>query len=209
MASIPYPAPSATFRSDVYNNSVQGVTHRLMTFGLLSGLYGVLTVLSVLSMCTLLQRVKTSATAVVLSLTILALLTSTTIYVVTSFLNYQTSELTSLVTSAQEFWSYSTTVTFPKHPPTHVKNYTQLVRPSALVRGRVDRLCTDASKWRIDGHRVVGLVPTTVLKSCLSKEVSKTIKQAVHGAVIRRLTGVTTVGATVTVMAILATAPAP
>ncbi|PIL28064.1 hypothetical protein GSI_09817 [Ganoderma sinense ZZ0214-1] len=149
MASSPYLAPSATFRNDVYVSSVQGVTHRFATFGLLSGLYGVLTVLSILSICTLIQRVKTSTTAIILSLTILALVTSTTIYVVASFLNYQTSELTGLVTSGQELWSYSPTVMFPPDSLTHIKGHTQLYTCASSAALTINVTLADAIVcWR-------------------------------------------------------------
>ncbi|PIL33220.1 hypothetical protein GSI_04670 [Ganoderma sinense ZZ0214-1] len=67
-----------------------------------------------------------------------------------------------------------------------------------------------ASVQRVDVHRVVDRVLATVLKHCLSEEVSKHIKHTTHRVVINmRLTGITAAGATVTtVVAVVATTPA-
>ncbi|KAI1786143.1 hypothetical protein LXA43DRAFT_1034827 [Ganoderma leucocontextum] len=124
------PAPSATFDEDLFHTSVLQVQQDFAILGLLGGLYGVLTILSMLSIWALTRRGSTRKqrpTTIVLCLTILALFTSTTVYVVTCILSCQFVFLKAFISSGYALWSYNgIDIKFPDGPSKLVKDYSRI-----------------------------------------------------------------------------------
>ncbi|PIL28060.1 hypothetical protein GSI_09812 [Ganoderma sinense ZZ0214-1] len=106
-------APSANFNEDLYLMYFQRLEERFASVGLLGGLYGLLTILSVWSLYALTQRGGgVQPTAIVLSLTILALLASTTIYMIISILSWQTDFATIFMWAGRLLWNYDEDIDF-------------------------------------------------------------------------------------------------
>ncbi|PIL28062.1 hypothetical protein GSI_09814 [Ganoderma sinense ZZ0214-1] len=75
-----------------------------ITNGLVAGLYGVLVVLSIQAFHALTQSWRTQPAAIFLSLTVLALFTSTTLYVVVTIIYNEAFYLDDLLSSAVDLW---------------------------------------------------------------------------------------------------------
>ncbi|KAM5536409.1 hypothetical protein V8D89_009845 [Ganoderma adspersum] len=103
-SQLPTQSTIVFFDGSQYQLIARGIRDNHIANGLLAGLYGVLVVLSVQAVRAL--RQKTQPAASILTLTIVALFTSTMLYIVASFVSIEQSYLANLLNSSTLLWTY-------------------------------------------------------------------------------------------------------
>ncbi|KAM5529994.1 hypothetical protein V8D89_016339 [Ganoderma adspersum] len=102
--ACPTQTPSLRFNDGFYQFRVRQTQESDITNGLVAGLYGVLVVLSIQAVHALTQSWRTQPAAIFLSLTVLALITSTTLYMVVIIIHNEAFYLDDMLSSIADVW---------------------------------------------------------------------------------------------------------
>ncbi|KAM5536427.1 hypothetical protein V8D89_009863 [Ganoderma adspersum] len=132
ITSRPSPTPqvSATFDAPLYAAYSHQMGENFTMLTILGTLYGILTVLCVISVYGLAKRVgRAQLGAIMLSLTILALFGSTTVYLVITVISYQANFLQTFLWAGYELWFQGADVG-PGFSPSDVQSPIPLLKPS-------------------------------------------------------------------------------